>query len=177
MLCPNCKKEISEDSNYCGYCSHLIEKVDIKKENETSLEKKLIKFDVVFVTGGNNFYLLNCVRSSGFDKAIRKFLDKGGIYYGCSAGSIVTGLNIESAQWRNNKNTIGLKDLTGLKLVPFVISVHIDDNNIRIIKDAAARVKYPVVALTDKQAIVVEDGKHRIVGIGKKNIFNTEEKF
>jgi len=176
--------DISEDKSYVkGDMDRLvelgfnIEKVDLKEENGSSLEKKLVNFDVVFMTGGNNFYLLKHVRNSGFDKAIRKFLDKGGVYFGCSAGAMIMGLSIESAQWKNpSRNTVGLKDLTGLKLVPFVISVHTDETNIELTRNCSSEVNYPVVALTDKQAIVVDGNKRKIVGTGKKIIFNTKEK-
>jgi len=110
--------------------------------------------------------------------AIRKFLDRGGIYVGASAGSLIAGLNIEPAGWQHpERNTDNLKDLTAMKLVPFVISTHTDDKNIDLIRSCASKVSYPVVALTDKQAILVENGKQRIVGVGKKHIFNTKEKF
>ena len=147
--------------------------VDLKQENENSLNKKLAEFDVVFVEGGNTFYLLKYVRDSGFDKAINKFLSKGGIYVGSSAGSMIAGLNIESAQWKHlDRNIVDLKDLTGLKLVPFVISVHVDEKNIELIKNCASKADYPVIALTDKQAILVENDNWRIVGKGEKFIFN-----
>ena len=54
-----------------------ITEVDLKQENENSLNKKLAEFDVVFVEGGNTFYLLKYVRESGFDKILLKFLEKG----------------------------------------------------------------------------------------------------
>jgi dipeptidase E len=152
--------------------------VDLKQESESSLSKKLDGFDMVFVTGGNTFYLLEKVRDSGFDVAIRRFLDRGGIYVGASAGSLIAGLNIESSGWQHpERNTDNLKDLTAMKLVPFVISAHTDDKNIDLIRRCASKVSYPVVALTDKQAILVDNGKQRIVGVGEKNIFNTKEKF
>ena len=95
---------------------------------------------------------------------------------GVSAGSIITGLNIESAGWKHaDRNIVNLKDLTGLKLVPFVITPHIDESNLDIIKQAVTKVNYPVIALTDKQAILVENGKTKIVGAGERYVFNTKE--
>lgn len=155
-----------------------ITELDLKEENEESLKNKLEDFDVIFVEGGNTFYLLKYVRESGFDKVLRSFLDRGGIYLGISAGSMIAGLNIESAEWKNaDKNIVDLKDLTGLSLVPFVISVHIDESNIEGIKECASKVGYPVIALTDKQAVLVENGTQKIVGEGEKHIFNTLDKF
>jgi len=60
-----------------------------------------------------------------------------------------------------------------LKLIPFVISPHTDETNIDAIKEYADKVNYPVVALTDKQAILVENGVQKIVGAGEKYVFNT----
>ena len=155
-----------------------ITELDLKQENEKSLKDKLKNFDVIFVEGGNTFYLLKYVRESGFNKTLKSFLDRGGIYLGVSAGSMIAGLNIKSAEWEHiDKNIVGLEDLTGLKLVSFVISVHIDESNIRIIKECTSKVNYPVVALTDKQAILVENGTQRIIGVGDKLIFNTSDRF
>ena len=165
---------VEKDRKRLSELGFKITEVDLKQENENSLNKKLEKFDVVYVEGGNTFYLLKFVRKSGFDKAIEKFLDRGGIYVGVSAGTIITGLNIESAGgWKHDDNKIvNLKDLTGLKLVPFVVSVHIDENKLDVVKKCAKAVDYPVVAITDKQAILVKDNKQKIVGTGEKYIFN-----
>jgi dipeptidase E len=156
-----------------GELGFKITEVDIKNGSDSSLSKKMDSFDIVFVEGGNAFYLLKHVRDSGFDFAIKRFLDRGGIYVGSSAGSMVAGLNIESAEWKHlDKNIVNLKDLTAMKLVPFVISVHVDDKNIELIRSCASKVDCPVIALTDKQALLVDNDKQRIVGVGEKHIFN-----
>jgi len=152
-----------------------VTELDIKKENEESLRHKLENSDVIFVEGGNTFYLLKYIKESGFDKALKSFLDRGGVYLGVNAGSMIAGLNIESAGWKHaDRNIVNLKDLTGLKLVPFVISPHTDETNIEVIKECAGKANYPVVALTDKQAILVENGNQKIVGTGEKYVFNTD---
>jgi len=151
--------------------------LDLKKENKNSLRDRLKDFDVLFVEGGNTFYLLKYIRESGFDEALKLFLKRGGIYLGVSAGTMVTGLNIESANWKYaDKNIVNLKDLTGLKLVPYVFSVHIDESNLDIIKNIANKIDYPVIALTDKQALLIDNGIKKIVGEGEKYIFNINTK-
>jgi len=153
-----------------------VAEVDLRKENEKSLNKKLLGFDVVFVCGGNAFYLLKYVRKSGFDKAIRDFLERDGIYIGVSAGSYIAGINIEPATWKHqDRNRFGLKDLTGMGLVPFVVSAHLDDANQDIVEDAARKATYPVIALTDRQAILVDGSHWKIVGPGKKMTVNTRK--
>ena len=151
--------------------------LDLKKENKNSLRDRLKDFDVLFVEGGNTFYLLKYIRESGFDEALKLFLKRGGIYLGVSAGTMVTGLNIESANWKYaDKNIVNLKDLTGLKLVPYVFSVHIDESNLDIIKNIANKIDYPVIALTDKQALLIDNKIKKIVGEGEKYIFNINTK-
>ena len=51
--------------------------IDLRQENENSLTGKLANLDVVFVEGGNTFYLMKYIKESGFDKAIKRFLDGG----------------------------------------------------------------------------------------------------
>ena len=172
------KGYVEKDRERLSELGFKITEVDLKEENEESLRDKLESFDFIFVEGGNSFYLLKYMRESGFDKALKPFLDKGGIYFGVSAGTMVAGLSIESANWKHmDRNIVKLEDLTGLKLVSFVFSVHIDESNINIVKKCANRANYPVIALTDKQAFLVDDGKKRIVGVGEKLIFNTSTRF
>jgi len=51
-------------------------------------------YDVIYVCGGNTYYLLKMIYQSGFDEAIKNF---SGLYVGVSAGSIVVGPSIEVA--------------------------------------------------------------------------------
>jgi dipeptidase E len=167
----------SEDKRYVKKNQDRLHKLGFKITNvdikTSSLTNAINDFNIVFVEGGNTFYLLKHVRDSGFDSAIKKFLDRGGIYVGSSAGSMIAGLNIESAGWKHtNRNIVDLKDLTAMKLVPFVISVHVDDKNIGLIRRCASKVSYPVIALTDQQALLVDGDRKRIVGAGEKHVFN-----
>lgn len=143
--------------------------VDLKRENAGSLREKLFGLEVVYVNGGNAFYLLDWVRKSGFDGAIREFLKMGGIYVGVSAGTILTGPRIDLAGWKEDwdKNIPGLNDTTGLSLVDFAIAPHYLEGDFAILSGRAKDIDYAVVALTDKQAILVDGKKIRAVGPGK----------
>ena len=150
-----------------------ISEVDLEKEDKVSLVEKLKGADIIFVDGGNTFYLLKYVRESGFDVLVKEFLERGGIYIGVSAGSMVAGPNIETANWKHaDKNDVGLQDLAGINLVPFVIAPHIDGTNIEATKEEAAKAGYPVIALSDKQAVLIDGDRTEIVGAGEKIVFN-----
>lgn len=153
---------------------NAVTEVDLKKENERSLNEKLKYFDVIFVEGGNTFYLLKYIMESGFDKALKPFLDRGGIYLGVSAGSYVTGPDISLANWKHaeDQNTVRLKDLQGLGLVDFYISPHYIPEHEAIINENKNKVSCPIFALTDSQAIMIDDGKIELVGPGEFKKFN-----
>jgi dipeptidase E len=153
-----------------------ITEVDIEKENEKTLAEKLDGVDIIYVEGGNTFYLLKYVRESGFEKLAKQFLERGGVYVGVSAGSMIAGPNIETANWKHaDRNEVGLQDLAAMNLVPFAIAPHIDETNIEATKAEAAKVSYPVIALSDKQAVVVDDAKTQIIGPGDKMVFNNQK--
>lgn len=154
-------------------------KIRIQERNVTffQLDKKvsegdLKNIDVIFVFGGNTFDYLDRIRKTGLDKLIKNFVKKSGVYLGLSAGSYVVCPTIEAANWKHaDKNTISLKNLKGLNLVPFIITAHFEDKWHSIIEKSAEKTKYPTIALTDKQAILVIGKTAKIIGSGRKNIF------
>lgn len=143
--------------------------IDLRNETEESLNNKFKDFNAIFVEGGNTFYLLKYVRESGFDKAIKSFLDRGGIYLGVSAGSMIAGEDIASSGWDPNwdENTIRLKNFKGLGLVNFIIIPHYEPIHEKVILENKNKTSWPIFALTDKQAILVDDGKIQFVGPGE----------
>ncbi len=143
--------------------------VDIEGKSENELREILNDRDVIYVQGGNTFYLLKCVRESGFDKVVRKLLKQGTIYIGVSAGSYICCPTIEMANWkRQDKNIVGLIDLTGMNLVPFLMSVHYKPKYKDLLKAKIANTKYFVKILTDEQAILIRGNEVRLVGKGEE---------
>lgn len=155
------------------YGINRIDELDIKNKNQDVLEQILSDKDIIFVNGGNTFYLLYWIRYSGFDKLIPTLLSRGKLYVGISAGSYICCPTIEQSNWKHaDKNKIGLTDLTALNLVPFLISAHFEEKYRTVIEKAAKSCKYPIIALNDTQAILVEDSKYKLVGTGSKEFFN-----
>lgn len=58
-----------------GYGIEAIEELDIRGKTYEDLQK--VDTDIIFVNGGNTFYLLHWVRESGFDRIIKKFVENG----------------------------------------------------------------------------------------------------
>ena len=119
-------------------------------------------FDVIYVCGGNTFYLLKKVRETGFDKVIIEFAKTDKLYFGVSAGSILVCPNIDIAS-PFDENDVNLTDLTGLNLTDVIVSPHYKDEEKLIIDDFKKKSQYEVVPLTDEQALLVIDGETKIV--------------
>lgn len=146
-----------------------VDEIDIEGKNEAELRKLLEDKEIIYVQGGNTFYLLKYVRESGFDKVVKDLIDKGVIYIGVSAGSCIACPTIEMANWEPpDRNIVDLTDITGLNLVPFLLSVHYKPEYKEILKKEITSAKYPVKILTDDQAILVRDGETTLVGKGEE---------
>lgn len=146
-----------------------VENIDIEGKTENELRMLLKNKDVIYVQGGNTFYLLKQVRASGFDKVAKELIADGVIYVGVSAGSYIACPTIEMAKWKHqDRNRVGLTDLTALNLVPFLLSVHYKPEYKEILKEAVAKTKYPVRILTDDQALLIQNDKVKLVGKGEE---------
>lgn len=142
------------------------EELDLDGKNEQWLRDYMKNFDVVYMQGGNTFYLLKSIRESGFDKVLKDLIPKGLYYIGASAGSYVACPTIEMATWKepDKYERYGLTDFTGMNLVPFYVSVHYTPEYRDILKEKVTQAKYPVYVLTDEQAILVKDGRVNFIG-------------
>jgi dipeptidase E len=152
-----------------------IEELDIEGKNEMQLMETLRVKDIVFVEGGNTFYLLSAMRRCNFEKVIKKLLKNGIVYIGSSAGSVVAGKTIQTADkfGTGGAGKFGIKDFRGLGLVPFDIFVHYSPEYDEIIKkkipDPKKRLKNLKI-LTDRQAILVQAKEVDLIGEGEEII-------
>ncbi len=155
----------------CGITK--IRKIDFREIKPSQLSKELSEVDVLLVDGGNTFYLLNAIKRNELGKVIVNKVKKGLIYLGISAGSYIACPTIEMALWGNqDRNRCGLKDISALHIVPFLLTAHYTPEYRPVIENAVKTTKYPVAALTDSQALLVVNGKIKLLGKGKKNFFN-----
>ncbi|MEK6874923.1 MAG: Type 1 glutamine amidotransferase-like domain-containing protein [Nanoarchaeota archaeon] len=121
--------------------------------------------DVIYVCGGNTFYLLDRMRKSRFDTVVKSLVAKDVVYIGVSAGSIVAGPSIEIAGMGipPDENDVAMNDFTGLGLVDFVVTPHYCKAEKEMVQRYKKVSKYEVVTLTDSQGIVVEGKRRRLV--------------
>lgn len=145
-----------------------IEELDLGGKQEDELWRILKHKELVYIEGGNTFYLLKTIRESGFETVIKERLSQGLIYMGASAGSYVACPTIEMAAWKHQDkyDHCGVTDLTAMHLVPFLLSVHYKPEYRELLKEKISEAGYPVRILTDEQALLVQDDKIELVGSG-----------
>lgn len=163
----NWLEERRQEVRDCGVDN--IEDIDIRDMTREDIEKLLNEKDVLYVAGGNTFFLLYYVRQCGLQEALTKFFLDGKVYAGISAGSIICAPTIETAVYSpSDLNTIGLTDLTGFSYVPFLLSPHFNDANREILEEESKEAVLPMVVLTDLQAVMVRDDVVKLVGEGEQ---------
>jgi dipeptidase E len=141
-----------------------VEDFDLKNKTEDETRKTLSKFDVIFVAGGNTFYLLNEAKKSGFDKVALELVKAGKIYIGSSAGSYIACPTIIAAGWKNaDKNSVGLKDPSALNLVNFIVVAHYTDEWKEMVGKNRKTTDLEVITLTDEQFIVADGKDYKII--------------
>ena len=129
-------------------------------------EADIARAHALFICGGNTFSLMRAIRETRFDLLITKFVQRGGLYTGVSAGSIIPRPSIELAGMgsEGDENDVELADLRGLGLVPFAVFPHYRDALAEEVRSLADTLPYPVIPLTDNQALLVHDDAYLRIG-------------
>ena len=99
--------------------------LDLKNKTEEDINESLAMADILLVAGGDTFYLMEKLKESSADRAIKNFINRGGIYVGSSAGSIVCCPTIEGAEKFDNPNLApNLKNFNGMGIFDEVVIPH-----------------------------------------------------
>lgn len=143
-----------------------------KKKDE--IKSDLEPADVIYFSGGNQFYLLRRLQESGCADVIRNFVNSGKIYIGTSAGSMIAGPDQYCSYRPDSLDGVGkLKDYQGFGFVDFIIFPHWGSESFRE-KFFAYRLKHAyteddeIILLTNYQYIMVEDDKYKIIDVRKE---------
>ena len=118
--------------------------------------EKIEEEDIVYVCGGNTPKLLYEAQKQDMKTQLHALAQREGLYIGSSAGSILLSPSICAALEISpaDKNEVGLKDFTGLCVVPFHMIVHYDDSNKNEYSTFKKKHKEEVFTLRNGEAIV-----------------------
>ncbi|OGY45823.1 MAG: hypothetical protein A2744_00245 [Candidatus Buchananbacteria bacterium RIFCSPHIGHO2_01_FULL_44_11] len=151
--------EWKEKNKYAVSTKQYFEELGFKKVSFIDIEfndPNLLKnFDVIYLNGGNTFYLLHHLKKSGADKVLKEIADKT-IIVGTSAGAVVLGPDIKiAARFDDERNTIGLKNFSALDLTDVIIIPHYRKELENDLKNFEKENDCHVTRLKDGQAIVI----------------------
>ena len=143
-----------------GFTRKNINTYKLDGDNPTSLED----VDVLLMLGGNEYRHMKWIRKQGLIPEIRKFIEKGRLYVGRSAGAIIMGPDVDIEHWSNTPNDVGLEDTAGFGYVDFITAPHVDstlkgDKAIEFHRNTGHKMIY----LTNQQGILVINDMYKII--------------
>ena len=147
-----------------------IKDVDIEGKSFNELRELLSNIDVLFVSGGNIFYLLEKAKKSGFDKIAKELINKGNVYIGSSAGSVLLCPTIGFVDGLDDPGVApSLTSYDGLNEVDFLIMPHYGDEEYKEtykkIINKWKNKSYAIKLLKNNQAIIVNGDKCKTVEV------------
>jgi len=108
-----------------------VDEFSITNKTISELKQKLQDKNGIFMCGGNRFYLLNQMIKTGFDKILLDKIEKGLIYIGSSAGSMILGDNLNLVATTDDKMKASDLNSNGLKYIDLVIQPHWGDESLK----------------------------------------------
>ena len=144
-----------------------VENFDVSIFSEEIAKEKLTKAKIVFISGGNTFYLLQELKRKNLITYLKERIENGLLYIGESAGSVIAAPDIEYASIVDDKTfATELDNYAGLNLVDFYIVPHFEEEpfvessrkTVELYKD-----KLDLKLINNKEAILVENNNFTIL--------------
>lgn len=155
--------------------------LELTATTKEQLKQRLANADVIHMNGGNVYFLMNRIISSGLEDLLPELL-RTKVYVGSSAGSIITSSyfpgNLAEVYGKEESNKLeqGTVD-HGLGLVDFVVKPHLNspvfpNRTMEWYDEVAKQINAPFYAIDDNTAIRVIDGKAEIISEGIWKLYN-----
>ena len=139
---------------------------ELDKEWRPDLLKSLLDCDAIHLSGGNTYYFLHWLRRRNMMGTLVRYVDRGGVLIGVSAGSILMTPDISTSALCGDEVMEGETDFSGLGLVDFSFVPHfgkipadLDD-----LKQYSRDKHMPVYAARDSGGIVVLENEVKCIG-------------
>ncbi|HET7528669.1 MAG TPA: Type 1 glutamine amidotransferase-like domain-containing protein [Candidatus Saccharimonadales bacterium] len=164
---------------------YVVDIVELNCSTPQEVQEVLEASDVIFVGGGNTFFLSYCMRQAGLFETLPELL-KTRVYAGISAGSMITGQSLVLAsqalkneqafqdEYYDEIGPSGRSAGESLKFVDLIFRPHLNSRfftSVRkdILEDKVRSLdlKYPVYALDDMSALKIVGGNIDVVSEGE----------
>ena len=136
---------------------------------KNEIEEKLKNIDIIFVCGGNVFYLLDQVIKTNFNEILIEKSKKNLIYIGSSAGSMILGKRIELVSTLDDRSKAPNLKSDGLSFIDLAILPHWGNPKFKEEYLQASETTYEantkIILLNDQQYLLVQDEDYKIVQV------------
>ncbi len=158
---------VEEETTILESLGLAVDVLDVSAASYESIVNSLTKNDIIFIGGGNTFFLLQELRRSGADKILVQEVNKGKLYIGESAGAVIACPDIGYCSGMDSpEKAPELTDYTGLGLVDFYIVPHIGNKEMGEAAEKAVEEynsKLDLKIITDRQIIQVDGENLKIL--------------
>jgi dipeptidase E len=122
----------------------------------------LKNYSGVYIGGGNTYKLLKELKEVGFLDILSKYIREEGIVYGGSAGAIILGKDILTA---NDPNEVNINNFEGLnELNEFSVFCHYNSEVKKDVEAYTKKTKNSVLVLSEKTGLIVQGEEVFVVG-------------
>lgn len=146
-----------------------VDQFSITGMSKVQLDEKVKNMGMIYICGGNSFYLLDQVIKTGFDELIKKKIENGIVYIGSSAGSVIAGVRIDLVSDLDDPSVAPDLDSTGLGIVDLSILPHwgCDECRKEYIKGIESMYTegVKIVPLTNQQYLWVEGDSMKFIQV------------
>lgn len=140
--------------------------VDQRTANDPAQVAPLHGADVIYLVGGNPWYLLETLRGSLALEAIRDAFRAGALIAGSSAGAMVLAERMVTADWSSWTPALGLASAVGI-----VPHHHQEDERAARLRSAAGS-ELSILGIEEATACIGDGlGTWRVIGIGRVSVY------
>ena len=147
---------VTEDRDALVKLGFTLQDLDLAITMQDQAATALRKADIVFIAGGNTFYLLEKIKQTSFDDQLKEAVSKGKIFIGSSAGSVVAAPDIKYVELFDDPSEAKLENTKGLGLVTFSVLPHAGNPKYKALHEKVKNQygEYNIVLLNDDQFVI-----------------------
>ena len=144
-----------------------VEVLDLDQTDQETAQAKIFQTKLLYIAGGNSFYLLQELKKKHLLSLIREQIADGMVYVGESAGAIITAEDIDYSKLMDDKGVAGeLSDKAAPNEGDFYVLPHVGEEP--FVESAQAILdtyedKLNLLPLSNRQAVLVEGEEMKVL--------------
>ncbi len=147
--------------------------------NDVNLNK-VLSYEAIYIMGGNTYKLLNVIRKNKLEIVFEEFLNHDKIIYGLSAGAIVFGNSIHTADTgpEKDENYLGLRNFSGLNFLGsnYLVATHYINESDTELKKMSEKLQKKIIGIPETSGVFVNNDNCKVIGRDSIFIFNDKLK-